>query len=198
MSTFRTPVGPQPSKVYWRRRLLVILGIVAVVIIVVLILVRPGSGKPAAHNTPNPSTSASSPAVIKDCKKSDVTVEAQTDAISYAAGVDPKLSLIITNTGSVACNMKVGTDVQVYTITSGSETIWSSKDCQQNPAAAVKQLEPGTPVQSTPFAWDRTRSDPSTCKSTTRPQVIAKGASYHLNVSVDGDASAKSKQFVLK
>ena len=196
MSTFRTPVGPQPSKVYWRRRLLVILGIVAVIIIVVLILVKPGSGKPAAQHTPKPTTTA--PVVVKDCKTADVTVEAQTDAISYAAGVEPKLSLVITNTGAVACNMKVGTDVQEYTITSGTETIWSSKDCQESPVAAVKTLEPGTPVQSTPFAWDRSRSDPSTCKDKNRPKVIAKGASYHLSVTVDGDASAKSKQFILK
>ena len=198
MSTFRTPVGPQPSKVYWRRRLLVILGIVAVIIIVVLILVKPGSGKPTAQNTNTPKPSSSTPAVIKDCKKADVTIEAQTDAIAYAAGVEPKLSLVITNTGSVACNMNVGTDVQVYNITSGTEKIWSSKDCQENPVAAVKVLEPGTPVQSTPFAWDRTRSDTSTCKDKNRPKVIAKGASYHLSVTVDGDTSATTKQFVLK
>jgi hypothetical protein len=199
MSTLRTPVGPQPGRVYWRRRLLVILGIVAVIVIIVLILVRPGTGKPKAANTPHPSISASqAPVVVKACKKADVTVQAQTDALTYAAGVEPQLSLILTNTGTVACTMSVGTDVQEYVITSGSEKIWSSKDCQTAPVAATKQLDPGTPVKSTPFAWDRTRSDPSTCKSKNRPKVIANGASYHLNVTVDGDASATSRQFVLK
>ena len=37
MSTFKHPVGPQPSKVYWRRRLLVGLGILAVIVVIVLI-----------------------------------------------------------------------------------------------------------------------------------------------------------------
>jgi hypothetical protein len=200
MSTFKTPVGPQPGRVYWRRRLLALLVAVVVIVIVVLIIVRLGAGgSPTAGKTPdpNPSPSASKALVIKDCKKSDITVEAQTDAGTYAAGVKPMLSMVVTNTGTVPCNMMVGTDVQVYTITSGTEKIWSSKDCQTGPVAATKLLDPGVPADFPKFAWDRTRSDTSTCKDKNKPQVIAKGASYHLGVTINGFASAKTKQFVL-
>ena len=43
MSTIKHPVGPQSSKVYWRRRLVVGLGLLAVLVIILLIIVRPGS-----------------------------------------------------------------------------------------------------------------------------------------------------------
>ena len=58
-------------------------------------------------------------------------------------------------------------------------------------------LEPGVALATTPFAWDRTRSDPATCDATDRPQVTAAGASYHLDVTINGVASAETKQFLL-
>jgi hypothetical protein len=197
MSTIRTPVGPQPSRVYWRRRLVVLIGVLAVVLIVVLIVVRPGGGKP----TPAPTNTAHTAAAkAPACVAADVKVVAITDALSYAPGVNPQLSLTITNTGAAACSFPDGSDKQVYEITSGTEKIWSSKDCQTDAVAHVSTLEPSKPVKSTPFAWNRTRSNPAACSATNAPQVIAGGASYHLMVSVDGISSstADSPQFVLK
>jgi hypothetical protein len=197
MSTIRTPVGPQPSKVYWRRRLVVLIGALAVILIIILIVVRPGGAKPTAANTNTPHTvAAKAPA----CVPADVKVVAVTDALSYAPGVDPQLSLTITNTGSADCSFQDGSDKQVYVITSGTEKIWSSKDCQTGAEPATTVLKPKTPVKSTPFAWDRTRSNPAACSATNAPPVIAGGASYHLTVTVDGISSTKadSPQFVLK
>ena len=123
-----------------------------------------------------------------------------TDAASYAAGVQPQLSMSITNSGASACTFDVGTDAQVYVITSGSDQIWNSKDCQKTPTPNKQVLEPSKPVSTTPFAWDRTRSSTTTCTGT-RPEVTAGGASYHLAVQV-GDAKSSgtnaSKQFLLK
>ena len=120
-----------------------------------------------------------------------------------ATGSDPgdaNVTLTITNTGSSACTFKDGSDQQVYVITSGSEKIWSSKDCQTGAVAATTTLKPGVPVKSTPFPWPRTRSNPAACSATNSPQVTAGGASYHLTVTVDGVTSAKtdSPQFILK
>ena len=197
MSTIRNPVGPQPRNVYWRRRLLVLLGVLAVIVVIILIVARPGGGKPVPLNTNTPHTPVAAAAA---CKASAVKVVAVTDAVSYAAGVDPQLSLSITNTGSTACSFKDGSDQQVYVITSGSEKIWSSKDCQTGAVSATTTLQPGVAVKSTPFAWDRTRSNPAACSATNAPQVIAGGASYHLTVTVNGVTSAKadSPQFLLK
>jgi hypothetical protein len=209
MSTFKHPVGPQPSKVYWRRRLIVGLGLLAVIVIIVLIVVRPGSssgtpagsGKPTSTSTPaagstsiptTPTTASGDP-----CKPADVTVEATTDAAAYAADQMPKLSLSVTNTGTVACKLNAGTSQQVFTITSGTEVYWKSTDCQAEKVDAEVLLQPGKTISSqTPIDWDRTRSDPATCQATRAP-VPAGGASYHLSVSVAGVQSAQTKQFIL-
>ena len=218
MSTFKNPVGPQPSKVYWRRRLIVILGLLAVILIVVLLFVRPGAdqttpsstGAVTATDEPSAGTEDGTDAVTDPaappaegaettggtCDPSDITVEAKTDATTYAAGANPMLSLSVTNTGEEACTMSVGTDVQEYRITSGEELIWSSKDCQQDPVTLQQELAPGAPVDSTPFGWDRTRSDAASCDAE-RTQVTGEGASYHLSVLIDGVESADTKQFVL-
>jgi hypothetical protein len=58
-------------------------------------------------------------------------------------------------------------------------------------------LKAGTPVSSSPFPWNRTRSSTSTCSATNPPPVTAGGASYHLSVTVDTVSSTKTKQFVL-
>jgi len=203
MSTIKNPVGPQPPSVYWRRRLLLLLLVVVIIVVVILIIVRPGSGTPSA--TPSgsnsashaPSAGATSGSSATTCDPSVVTLTPITDAASYAAGVQPQLSMQITNSGASACTFDVGTDAQVYLITSGSDQIWSSKDCQTAPAANKQVLEPGKTLSTTPFAWDRTRSSSTTCTGS-RPQVTAGGASYHLAVQVGDAKSASTKQFVLQ
>jgi hypothetical protein len=202
MSTFRNPVGPQPSSVYWRRRLIVGLAALAVVIVVILIVVSAqGAGKPGAKpgntNTSTPPTTPPATTAVKACDPKKIEVEAITNAASYAAGELPKLSLSIKNTGTVKCTFPAGSDKQEYLITSGAERIWSSKDCQKSPVPATATLDPGVPVGAGPIEWDRTRSSTTTCTKT-RPQVTAKGASYHLSVLVNGVESAKTVQFVLK
>lgn len=91
MSTFKNPVGPQPPSVYWRRRAVLALGLIAVVVIIVLIVVRPGSGSaepgaaattsapPAAEATPSPEPSETAPAA-------DATADPGDDSTDAAAG----------------------------------------------------------------------------------------------------------------
>jgi hypothetical protein len=209
MSTFKHPVGSQPSGVYWRRRLIVLIGLLAVVAAVVLIVIRPGSssGEPVAAPATNTSTSTAAATSIptssasasgQPCKPVDVKVEAVTDAATYTAGQLPQLSVALTNTGPNSCVLHAGTAQQVFTITSGSEVYWKSTDCQTAKVDAEVLLQPGKTISSqTPITWDRTRSDPATCQAQ-RPQVPAGGASYHLQVSVAGITSATTKQFILR
>lgn len=215
MSTFKNPVGPQSNKVYWRRRLIVGLGLIAVIVVIVLIVVRPGSsagqpndtsdGSDAQSTSSAPPTDAANPTIIpteqaeaegKACKAGDIRVTAITDHDHYAPGENPQLQLSIMNAGSKACVWNVGTSKQVYTITSGEETYWLSTDCQTDAVDAAMTLKPGVPVGSAaPITWDRTRSSADTCDSARDP-VTAGGASYHLTVEVDG-AKSESKQFIL-
>lgn len=204
MSTFRNPVGPQPSKVYWRRRLVLALGVLAVIVIVVLIIVRPGSGAPASNSneTPNgtstetaeePTNATGDPVA---CDPAKIVISPRTDAETYDPGINPMLSFEIRSTMTEPCTLPVGTDIQDYRVTSGDELIWSSKDCQTEPVAAEIVLEPNVPQSPAAIPWDRTRSSVDTCAAV-REAVVAGGASYHLNVIVGEVESADSKQFIL-
>jgi len=210
MSTNQTPARRHSPQVYRRRRLVVLLGLIAVVIAVVLIIVRPGgaqgepdtSGAPTASpvGTPEPTTipTEATAADGDPCSPEQITVEPITDKTVYEAGEQPQLSVTITNTGKNVCVLNAGTAAQVFTIKSGDEQYWTSTDCQTDAVDAEVSLKPGTPVSSAaPIVWDRTRSTPDTCAGA-REAVPAGGASYHLSVSVDGYESADlTKQFQL-
>ncbi len=211
MSTVRHPVGPQPPQVYWRRRLIVGLGLLAVIVIIVLIIVRPGSGdpeptaaSPAPSETSAPEASeepaadapAEPPADPTACTPDQVEVVAVTDADAYGAEQLPLLSLTIRNLTSTACTMEAGTDVQEYVITSGADRIWSSKDCQTDPVATPITLEPEQELSTSPLQWSRTRSEAGVCDVQREP-VGAGGATYRLSVSIGGFASSTDKAFLL-
>lgn len=218
------PVVRQSSTVYMRRRLVVGLGLLVVLVVIILIIVRPGSSsgetggagkapaasssathapKDAAKDAPKDAASTTIPeeTVAVDgaaCSPKNVQVEAITDASRYEPGVLPELSLSVTNTGAKSCVINAGTAKQVFTVTSGKDTYWSSSDCQTDAVDTEVTLKPGVPVSSaTPVEWDRTRSAKDTCDSPDRQAAPAAGASYYLNVSVDGIKSTSPKQLLL-
>ena len=208
MSTFRTPVGPQSPKVYWRRRLILGVGALAVIVIIVLIIGRLGSGSPNPAATtksgvspsvsPSAAPPASAPATAAACVPARIRLLAVANKSTYAATEQPQVSMSITNSGSADCTINLGSTQQEYIITSGSETIWDSKDCQTAPVDAPVTLKPGValPVPTTALAWDRTRSSKTTCDAS-RPPVTAGGASYHLGVKVGALSSKSTVQFLL-
>lgn len=207
MSSLREPRGPLPPQVYWRRRAVVGLGLLAIIVIVVLIIVRPGGGEPTSSTNPDPSPSATAesdaadePAAPTDptaCTPEQVQVAAVTDADSYPPEQQPLLSLTLTNTGSTPCIATVGTDVQEYVITSGSDRIWSLQDCFTQDAPAEMTLEPGMPMSTTPFAWQRVRSEPGGACEGERTAAIGGGATYRLTVTIGGFTS-EAKPFILE
>jgi hypothetical protein len=177
MSTNQAPARQSPQ-VYRRRRLMVLLGLVAVIVAVVLIFVRPGSsqgGEPGSGGAVDPSQTAApdggdSPSTVipteptaadgDACAEKNILVEAITDKTVYEAGEQPQLSVTITNTGKNVCVLNAGTKAQVFTITSGEVVYWLSTDCQVDAIDAEVSLTPGTPISSSvPIVWDRT-SDP--------------------------------------
>ncbi|ROR80829.1 hypothetical protein SAMN06295974_0048 [Plantibacter flavus] len=220
MSSLTNPRGPERPAVYWRRRLIVFGVLLAVIVLVIVLIVRlasgPGAENTAATPTPTPTATpaptaapeASTTAPIDEaattdpgsaaaCTADQIRVEAVVNGSSFAADELPQLSLSVTNTGSAACTMNAGTSQQVFTVSSGEEPYWTSTDCQTAPSDQQVLLEPGKTVSSNPpITWDRTRSAPDTCDQPRDP-VPAAGASYHLNTSIGGFASADSAQFLL-
>lgn len=215
-----SPEGRPSAAVYRRRRLLALLVVGAVIAVVVIIVANLGRGSaptadPAATPTsdaaagtddaaaepaaePSPSASAGTQTNADgSCAVGQLTVTPVTDAASYKAGVLPKLSFTVTNTGMEPCTANLGTTTQVFTISSGSDVYWKSTDCQTGAEDAQVELAARTPQTSSPFEWSRQRSSTTTCQEKERPAVPAGGATYTLSVEVAGVKSAQSKSFLL-
>lgn len=218
--------APQPRRsvspaVYRRRRLVLGVGLLAVVVAVVLIIVRPGSAAPAPTPTPTPTrttvattapTNSASPtptvakidvSKLQACDPASMEVKAFVDgttAQNYGSTAKPQLSLSVTNNGSQECYFNVGTNSQIFTITSGSETYWKSTDCQSGATETLAIFKPGQTETSAPIPWNRTLS-PSraggTCDAKS-PAVPAKGASYFLSTTVGGVDSGNRAQIILQ
>jgi hypothetical protein len=217
---------PRHSAAVYRRRRVVLLGglillVAAIGVGVWLLVAQPwahaagpaptssSSPSPTASETPDPVTDPASPAPTTDvsesetpavvaCEAKDIVVAAVTDADTYQAGVLPKISISLTNTGPTDCTMDVGSTTQAFTVMSGSDVWWRSTDCQENPSSMIATLSAGTTVTSKdPVTWDRTRSSVETCGQENRQRAPGGGASYHVEVSIGGFTSASTKQILL-
>lgn len=205
MSTLRNPIGPKSKGVYVRRRLFVLVGLLAVVAFVVLVIVRPGTDGGAAKapevKMPEELVAAEQaetgkPGELPNCGTGELAVTPLTDGNSYAAGQSPLLALRIESRAEAACQADLGTAGMSFVITSGSDQIWRSTDCQENPDHRNVILQPGEALETEPFAWDRTRSNPDSCDAE-RPQVVAGGATYHLHVAIFGVQGSGTASFLL-
>jgi hypothetical protein len=169
-------------------------GLAAIIGVVVLIIVQPGSG---GTSSPEPETEMALPvAVSPDCLSSQIELTARTDQSNYSPGVAPQLWLRVTNISGLECTIAVGTDQQRYVVTSGDDEIWASDDCQTAFVPMDITLAPGEAQETTPLAWDRTRSATDTCEGN-RPEMKAEGSSYHLTTYLGDIVSAETKQFLL-
>lgn len=187
--------GPLPASVYWRRRLVVLGGLLAVLAVIVLIVVRPGFGAQQAQ--PEPETlELVEEVTLGNCLPSQIELVARTDQARYDSGVAPQLWLGVRNISSVDCIISVGTDVQRYEISSGPDLIWVSSHCQTGATALERTLRAGEEQETQSIVWDRTRSSTTTCDAN-RPVMPGGGASYHLRVFLGDVKSAETRQFLL-
>ena len=207
MNTLRDPVGPESKGVYLRRRLLVLGGLLAIIVFVVLVIVKPGSsgGAASAPEVKVPDEIVAADKVQNDtpkagetepCPAGELAVTPLIDRDSYAAGELPMLSLRVENTGAKKCEAQLGTAGMSFTITSGSDQVWRSTDCQINADTRAVILEPGKPLETEPLQWDRTRSSPETC-DTARDPVTADGATYPLQVAAAGVPGTGTAPYLL-
>lgn len=137
------------------------------------------------------------------CPPGTVIVEATvgtadgTNQLSFAAEETPYIWFALTNSNPVDCTFNAGAKVQYFTILSGDQTIWSSKDCDRTQLEdAMMTLKAGETISSTPQPWEKVFSSSTGCGADEAP-VITGGASYHLKVEVNGEISKNTQQFVL-
>lgn len=122
------------------------------------------AGSPSAAATPSASASATPSATpsptapaTPTCNQNLVTISAATDKPVYGPGENPLLTLKVTNGGTVPCEVNIGTSQMEFLVTSGSDRIFSSKDCQASSEDLVKVIAPGA-SETANFPWSRNRS----------------------------------------
>jgi hypothetical protein len=216
----RQPVRPQVSAIYRRRRLFVV--IVLLVVLAVALggfaavsgalrgaseqassTDRDGSGKQdvqaqATPSGPVPTTApatapTTAPPATPTCDQNLVKVSAATDKGAYGPGENPLLSLKVTNGGTAPCEVNIGTSQMEYTVTSGSDRIFSSVDCQAESSDLVKTIAPGQ-SETANFPWERNRTLPGCAAVSAKPGA---GGAYYIFIARLGNKSSQKAVFQL-
>jgi hypothetical protein len=110
---------------------------------------------PAASQSGATATPSASPTPV--CDFNGMTVAAKTDKPAYGPEEMPLLTMTITNGGSAPCEVNVGTSQMEYLVMSGSDRIFSSKDCQTGGVDLIKTIQPGK-SETANFPWQRNRT----------------------------------------
>ncbi|MFC8039830.1 hypothetical protein ACFUOZ_10795 [Paenarthrobacter sp. NPDC057355] len=195
---------PSPA-VYRRRRQVVFGGLLLVIVLVVAAVlaltgVFAGTAEPQAVNTPAPTqapTQGSAPSVAASpsasptpvCDFNLMTVAAKTDKPAYGPDEKPLLTMTITNGNAAPCEVNVGTSQMEYVVMSGSDRIFSSKDCQTGGVDLVKTIQPGK-SETANFPWERNRSLEGCGVINAKPG--AGGAYYTFEARLGNKASPKA------
>lgn len=115
---------------------------------------QPSGGQTAAAPSASPSAT---PSASPTCDQKLVTVTAATNKASYGPEEKPVLTLKVTNGGKLPCKVNIGTSQMEFLVTSGSDRIFSSGDCQASSDDLVKTIAPGK-SETANFPWSRSRS----------------------------------------
>jgi hypothetical protein len=197
------PVARSKS-VYLRRRIIALVvlaalvalvwGLVAAAVSLVQGIFGGGSAAPDGSNANGTVAACAAESILLEPIVGDANANPQA---SFDTGINPFFGYRITNVGAKDCTFDVGGKGTFFTVTSGSETIWTSENCDRTAlTSAVLTLKPNEPMKSPMSDWYRVKSSSTGCGAEQAP-VTAGGASYHLSVEVGGVLSKETSQFVL-
>jgi hypothetical protein len=183
----------QPSQLVFFFRRIFLLGILALIIWGLVALVGFVGGlfnqQPAATITEG-----------QECAPGTVSVnsvigDGTTEQLSFDAGVNPYLWFTLTNTGTVSCKFNGGPRVTFFTIKSGDEQIWSSRDCDRTGLVDKwVTLKPNTTFVWKANDWRRVHSSSTGCGDGQDPALPG---AYALTAEVNGVISGNYEQFLI-
>ena len=186
------------------------MGIVAVLVIAIWLVSQLviGQGQAQVDAAPEETEVAVS-AEITDCAPGVVSLSAmigtfdQTTQVSetinnFSSDAIPYLWYEVTNTGLVDCRFNVGSRVTFFTITSGEQTYYSSRDCDRSESKDLTVLlQANVALKAEPSAWDRVYSSSEGCSSAQGLQAVpGGGATYKLKAELNGVIS-EDVRFIL-
>jgi hypothetical protein len=128
----------------------------------------------------------------------DSTTETSETFNNFAASATPYLWYEVTNIGLVDCRFNVGARVTFFTITSGEQTYYSSRDCDRTDSKDLTVLlQANVPLKAEPSAWDRVYSSSEGCSAAEgMRKVPGGGATYKLKAELNGVIS-EDVRFIL-
>lgn len=194
-----------PRSVYLIRRLIFVVALVVAVVLAGagLAAVLGTSQQDAALETTEQSSADVEIPEISDCIPGTVELTAHigssdaNESASFAASETPHMWYEIKNNSGLDCIFNVGSRVTFFSIRSGDEIIWNSKQCDRSlDTDQVLTLEAGKLLRSEPAAWMKVRSSETGCGSG-QTDVVTSGASYHLKAELNGVLSDNPQQFLL-
>lgn len=183
------PVGPEPARVYWLRRLVpLVIFLVLIIAIAVSCSGAGGKSRQTVSTTPrttgSPSPTVSSTAA-SPCRAADLVVTVTTDAEKYPSGALPHLTVRVRNSGLTACTFADAPSRRTWTIVSGSDRIWTTAGCTSSKTVTERALAAGQSLRHA-IIWNRHRSGANCAISDT----TAAPGTYQLTATVDGITSA--------
>ena len=210
MSSLLRPVGHLPASVYWFRRGLVL----AVVVVLVILISRLFAGggddtknaaatdpqpnptgaapatpsttpttKASTTQTPTPKPTKTTPPADLTCKGSDLSIDALPANRKIVSG--SMLNFVIQFTPiDDGCKASINADKLTVTVTSGTDQIWSTTQCDKAIQTATLLVAKGKQSAVT-VPWNGHRSRPGCLPG----QPIAKPGTYVVKAEYDGRLS---------
>ena len=198
------PAAPRNKSVYLRRRIIALVVLAALVALVwSLIAAAVGLVQGLFGGNTDAANPTGGSSAVAACAAEAISLEAivgdagGNSKSAFDTGVNPFFGYKVTNIGAKDCTFDVGGKGTFFRVTSGSETIWTSENCDRTAlVSTVVTLKPNEPMSSAMSDWYRVKSSSTGCGADQTP-VTAGGASYHLSVEVGGAVSKETSQFVL-
>jgi hypothetical protein len=184
MSTVLSPIGPQPPRVYWMRRVFV-LGLPLILIIVIAVSCAGGGSKSPSASTSGLSSPGSTTTSHSGgaCVPADLSATLSTSPTIYPVGQSPIFVGTITNMSTASCQLTTSPSNETWTVESGPDHFWTTGGCPRSKVASAKTLAAGA-SRKVSITWDGHRLLPG-CK----PGESASPGTYHLHATLDGVAA---------
>lgn len=191
MSTVLRPVGPLPPKVYWIRRA-VLLGIIAIIILLLATQCGGGGGgknKPNSHPATTPTGTSTSAPSIPACDPQALKATVSTDTTTYTVNQAPNLTATLANPGTTTCKLSRSAAAEIWTVKSGTPTIWTTEGCSAGPVAPHLKIAAGATKQLS-IQWNGHLRG-SDCND----GAVAQPGTYRLYATIDGVKAANPAIF---
>lgn len=198
----------------YRKRRLTALGVLVILIVAIWGIPQlfANTGQEALPVPEETATVDATPVEVTDCAPGVVSVVAKIGNVlsddgagnqeleslnSFSPSATPYIWYEITNNGLVDCNFNVGARVTFFTISSGEQIYWTSRDCDRTGLQdLVVTLESNSPMISVASPWDKVYSSENGCNADGNSPVPTGGATFKVKAEVNGVIS-EDQRFIL-